>query len=264
MRRAAIGLGVLVVLAVAAVAVLPASAMPRLAMERGLLQLAGRHVKWGEPRYGSGAVVRWAYVSEPVSDPAARNCRDMLPMDGLVERLGADMAQVDLEIRAAFRVWSDAAAVRFRRVRNMNDADILIGVQADDRGVAYANVTEHPGAGGAVVPIGRSAVCFDAGERWELEADGDKDTYRLRYVAAHEIGHAIGLDHLGRKGGLMGFSYDGADEHEVALSAADLAAVRRLYGAPPSLTATPVPLATGCAVGDATGACTNVAHRPGH
>ncbi|MDX6750921.1 matrixin family metalloprotease [Geminicoccaceae bacterium 1502E] len=211
----------------------PGAAAPWLAVEPGLLKLAGRHVKWGQPSYGSGALVTYAYVTRPHVDPAARNCREMLPLDPMIEAMGIDMARFDLEIRAAFRVWSDAAAVRFRQVASMDEADILIGVQAGDRGVAFANVAEQE-SDGAIARISHSAVCFDASERWEMAADGRKDTYRLRYVAAHEIGHAVGLDHIGRKGGLMGFGYDGANEHSLTLSAADRAAIARLYGPPAS------------------------------
>ena len=45
------------------------------------------------------------------------------------------------------------------------------------------------------------------------------DSYDLRFTIAHEIGHAIGLDHPGATGQMMAFKYD---EHFRQLQSGDI------------------------------------------
>lgn len=56
--------------------------------------------------------------------------------------------------------------------------------------------------------IERSVVCLNPAVRWKIGFDGNVDVYDLRYTVAHEIGHAIGLDHPRPSGVLMSYSYD--------------------------------------------------------
>jgi hypothetical protein len=67
-----------------------------------------------------------------------------------------------------------------------------------------------------------------------LAVDRDPTTFNVRYVVAHEIGHAIGLDHAGRARGLMGFAYLErlGSAAEVRLGPIDVEAVIALYGPP--------------------------------
>ena len=46
---------------------IPRAADLALPGERGLLKLAGHHVKWGAPAYGSPAGITYAYLREPRS-----------------------------------------------------------------------------------------------------------------------------------------------------------------------------------------------------
>ena len=57
--------------------------------------------------------------------------------------------------------------------------------------------------------------------------DGNLNVYDLRYTLMHEIGHAIGLDHPGSSGSIMGYRYD---ERVRQLQASDISAAQRLYG----------------------------------
>ena len=221
--------------AVAATCVLllsPQTTNAASAEDRGLLKLAGHHVKWGVLAYGSRATVTYAYLTEPRTFRGARNCRRMTSIGGLLARNGVAPADFDREIAAAFGLWVAAADLRFARVDDAAEADIVIGAQAGPAGVAFTNVFQEVVESGPIDGIGMATICLDPSERWEVAVDGDPNTYNLRYVAAHEIGHAIGLDHRGRDQGIMGFAYQErvASPGQIRLAATDVAAAARLYG----------------------------------
>jgi hypothetical protein len=83
-----------------------------------------------------------------------------------------------------------------------------------------------------VKPITQALVCLNPMRPWKVGFDGDLKTYDMRYTLAHEIGHAIGLDHRGRDHGVMGFAYQEkvASPGEIHLADTDVAAAVRLYG----------------------------------
>jgi hypothetical protein len=199
---------------------------------RGLLELNGHHVRWLPAEAGADTVVTYAFLDQPRSFPGARNCTAMLPLDELTQRSGLELAAVEQETAAAFAVWSAQAPLAFRRIDDPGQADILIGAQLGSRGIAFTNVADLSGPVGGTANLLQATICLDPAERWEIQGDGDPETYVVRRVLAHEIGHAIGLDHYGRRGGIMGFGYD--DEPigpaDARLSPLDIAAVTFLYG----------------------------------
>lgn len=77
--------------------------------------------------------------------------------------------------------------------------------------------------------IEQSLVCLNPAHEWKVGFDGNKDVYDIRYTLTHEIGHAIGLDHPGPSGQVMGFRYT---EDFADLQPGDLRGVQRLYGRP--------------------------------
>lgn len=192
------------------------------------LQLDRHHVKWGTPRPGSGSTVTYAFVSDAVRTDDARNCRSMVPLDGLLAASAVDVVSMMREVRAAFDMWQAVADIRFVPAPEGTVPDILIGAQAVPRGVAFADVAyEDDGSGADMRRIRRSLICLNPEKRWMTGFDGDRETYDLRYAIAHEIGHAIGLDHAGPSGQLMSFRYD---EQFRDLQAGDVAGASGLYG----------------------------------
>ena len=159
----------------------------------------------------------------------------------------------------AFQLWQNVSGLTFEEIADVNAADILLGVQSIPRGFAFTNVRFQsdfadrpksnvtdvsdrglgkPGrqpearsgvtAAAKLARITRSAVCLNPVHKWKIGFDGDLKTYDLQYTFAHEIGHAIGLDHYLRKSSIMHFKYRETFE---GLQPSDIEGVRWLYGA---------------------------------
>ena len=106
--------------------------------------------------------------------------------------------------------------------------DILIGAQGAPERVAFANVWHGDGR------AGRHRAADPRHDLLQSRAGLDTGTGPLRAgrldletVLAHEIGHAIGLDHPGATGALMGYSNQGSIDH---LMPGDIAGAVALYG----------------------------------
>jgi len=217
-----------------------------------LLVLDGSLTKWGTPRLGTGAEVTYAFVTRPTATKGARNCGVMDPFTELAGAAGLDRETLAAQAHEAFRAWEAVAQIRFRPAAREEDADILIGAQADPAGLAFANVAlEEEGRQGSkanrrtivnskgdlgaslkqvaprVASIRRSLICLNPERKWKVGFDGNLEVYDLRHTFTHEIGHAIGLDHPGPTGALMAFRYT---ESAPGLQSGDIEAARKLYG----------------------------------
>ncbi|MGM0672896.1 MAG: matrixin family metalloprotease [Pseudomonadota bacterium] len=229
------------ILALVAAGFLPlALPLPALADEDGyrLLKLDGYKVKWGDQQLGVGARITYAFAGEALRFDDAYNCRDLAPTEGL---LGDDLSMetFERETAAAFRVWERAAGLSFQKVSDARNADIVLGAQGNPSGRAFANVAYvqdseeftrvayGPDSETGVRAIEQSLVCLNPDYEWKVGFDGNQDVYDIRYTLTHEIGHAIGLDHPGPAGQLMGFKYT---EDFADLQPGDLRGVQRLYG----------------------------------
>jgi hypothetical protein len=192
-----------------------------------LLDLENQSVKWQTPTFGRGAVVTYAFATGPLATPGARNCAAMLPPDRAYAPSGIGQRQFRREVAAAFRMWEKAADISFRETRDAAKAGIVIGAQAQPVGRAFTNVELKPGSGDKKV-ISRSLICLNPQQPWKIGFDGRLGVYDLRYTLAHEIGHAIGLDHPSAAGQLMSYRYD---EKQVGLQPGDINGAVTLYGA---------------------------------
>jgi hypothetical protein len=194
-----------------------------------VLKLEGHQVRWQLPAAGGPRVVTYRVVNETLSFPAARNCRGLAPLDGLLAGSGLPPTAVKAEVAAAFTMWEAAANIVFKEAAEGAAADILIGAQTEPDGWAFADVFYATASSDAVKPITQALVCLNPAKPWKVGFDGDLKTYDLRYTLAHEIGHAIGLDHPQGANQIMNYRYE---ERFRALQPGDIRGALALYGAP--------------------------------
>jgi hypothetical protein len=192
-----------------------------------IIELKGSAVKWGGAQMGTGAVVTYAFATEAVDFPEARNCRAMEPMAALLAKSGIDKALYEAEAAEAFEAWSAVADIEFRRVDDTEAADILIGAQTKPIGRAFTNVSYSRVSATSVRPLEKSLICLNPEQLWKVGFDGDLDVYDLRYTLKHEIGHAIGLDHPNTTDQVMSFRYE---ERFAVLQSGDASGAVALYG----------------------------------
>ena len=223
----------------------PGARAARRVPDYRLLQLDGHQVKWGASQLGTGAKVRYALLPAAMDFGATRNCRGLRPLDDLLQSSGIEHGQAAKEIAAAFAMWERAANISFQAVEHPAVADILIGAQAEPRGRAFTEViydrrgvTRAVAAGvlsppdaratpGSIRRIDKALICLNPEKSWKVGFGGDVEVYDLRYTVAHEIGHAIGLDHPSPSGQVMGFAYE---EQFRVLQPGDLAGAIAIYG----------------------------------
>jgi hypothetical protein len=196
-----------------------------------VLDLDGTLVQWGSPRRSGTVTVTYAFAQRSARYDRARNCQAMDPVDGLLARSALSFEALRREARIAFSMWEAVADIRFHEVADPAEAGILIGAQSEPQGHAFADVRYVPGES----PWGRierSLICLNPEKRWKIGFDGNLRVYDLRYTLAHEIGHAIGLDHPEPGGQLMSARYG---EQFRTLQDGDVRGAIQLYGPRPSL-----------------------------
>jgi hypothetical protein len=206
-------------------------AAPAAAADYRLLRIDGYQLKWGAPALGTPATVTYGIAAEPAAFPDAINCRELAPFNDIAERSSIAPDRLDDLVAAAFRLWHAVAGVTFRPAQAGAVPDILIGAQARPRRIAFANVWhDAEAAAGDIAPLTRATICLNPRVPWQTgpvpAASGALD---LRFALAHEIGHAIGLDHPGPSGTLMGYRTQPGLDH---LMPGDIAGARALYGPP--------------------------------
>ncbi|XP_073335779.1 collagenase 3 [Pagrus major] len=141
--------------------------------------------------------------------------------------LSIPASKVHKVFRAAWKVWSSVAPLKFRR-RSRKEADIVISFMKGD----HKDGSPFDGKGGvlahAFMPgygIGGD-VHFDAEEDWSFNSTG----FNLFAVSVHEFGHALGLPHSSDPGAIMYPAYNFAPNYEPQLSFRDVKDIQHLYG----------------------------------
>lgn len=220
-------------LCLAAAAVLALIASEARADDFRLLEIDGHRMKWGAAGLGTGAEVTYGFAEQAQSFPDAVNCGDLAPMQQLAHAWGGEPERLEAIAADAFAMWSVAANLRFRPAAAGEAPDILIGAQALPRRIAFANVWfDAAAAEDGVAPLERATICFNPLFPWGASGSGaTRFSIDFGTVLAHEIGHAIGLDHPGPTGSLMGYQNQGDID---ALMPGDVEGAITLYGPLPA------------------------------
>jgi hypothetical protein len=136
---------------------------------------------------------------------------------------------------SAFQAWSSVSNLHFIQNTWAPETQIInIGASPFDGqwGILGQGGYNYTNAGG-FWHIAGGIVDMDANENWDpIIGNGNtQGTFDFFTVAAHEVGHALGLDHSGNGNDLMYPYYTG---EKTWTSATDVANVQSLYGTPSS------------------------------
>ncbi|XP_014254798.1 stromelysin-3-like isoform X1 [Cimex lectularius] len=136
---------------------------------------------------------------------------------------------VDIEVKKAFRVWSEVTPLSFTR-KTSGPVNIEVRFEKGEHG----DGDPFDGQGGtlahAFFPVFGGDAHFDDSERWTV------NTYKgtnLFQVAVHEFGHSLGLSHSEVRASLMAPFYRGY-QPDFELHRDDIEAIQALYGRPTS------------------------------
>ena len=140
-------------------------------------------------------------------------------------------------IRDAFALWSVQTDLFFLQVCSADEADIAFSWGTFNHGDGgpfdgEGGILAHTLGGPPPNVFGDQAgdMHFDDSETWTLNTRSNgTQPIDLVTVAAHEIGHALGLDHTTVSGSLMLAVYNGSHRF---LGSDDIAGIRYLYGQP--------------------------------
>lgn len=185
--------------------------------------------KWGPPVMGTGAVVTWSLT-------ATGTLSDDSPSGTLTALADFMPAGFKAQIEAAFAAWSAVANITFVEVADNGLPWNAPGALGDIRisGHAFDGVFGTL-AHGYFPPVNGATAAgdihFDIAEQWKIGFGGPG--FDIFQVAAHEIGHAIGLDHTGVPNSLMNPFYT---EAFAGPQADDFAGAQFIYGVIPEPT----------------------------
>ncbi|CAG9536235.1 unnamed protein product [Cercopithifilaria johnstoni] len=137
-------------------------------------------------------------------------------------------------LRQAFEKWSNSSggALIFEDLSPMDRTSGNTGANFDVLFAKYAHGDKESfdGFGGIVAHSGypvEGIIHFDASEYWSINGRTGLD---LRYVALHEIGHALGLRHSNDPKAIMNPYYSDQLKKGFELGEDDILGIKKLYG----------------------------------
>lgn len=189
--------------------------------------------KWGPGGPGTGATITWSLMMTGTSCAAEfAGCT----ISHLADFMPAGYMSA---ITAAFETWASVANITFVMIADDGAAfnaattsgDIRIGGHSFDGPSGTLAHGFYPPANGVTAA---GDIHFDVAETWKLGFGGAG--FDIFQVFAHELGHALGLDHSAVAGSLMNPFYS---EAFAGPQADDIAGMQFLYG--PAVSDVPEP-----------------------
>lgn len=137
-------------------------------------------------------------------------------------------------IEQALEAWSDVADITFTETTTPGQVDSLdiAFASLDGSGGVLAQAYFPDDVNGSTIA---GDIQFDTSENWEVGNAQGSQAFDLLYVAVHEIGHALGLEHSTIVGSVLKGSVS-ANQEFTSLADSDRDAALSLY-APASTTA---------------------------
>ena len=138
-------------------------------------------------------------------------------------------AQVTSAIETALQAWSNVVDVNFTQTRQpgLRDSLDFTFQRIDGAGGVLAQAYYPDDINSARIA---GDVQFDSSERWEVGNALGSAAFDLVAVAVHEIGHALGLDHILEAGSILLPSISPSQSF-AGLSSEDITAIQSLYAA---------------------------------
>lgn len=136
-------------------------------------------------------------------------------------------AEVDAAIETALNAWAAVADISFTKVEQtgLRDSIDISFVNLDGAGGTLAQAYLPDDVNPARIA---GDIQFDLAESWEIGNDLGSAAFDLTWVAAHEIGHALGLNHA-EVGGSVLNGFVSPNQQFVALDSDDVASILELY-----------------------------------
>ncbi|MEM7158209.1 MAG: matrixin family metalloprotease [Myxococcota bacterium] len=142
--------------------------------------------------------------------------------------ISSDM--VDDAIEEAFRLWADASPFTFEKRELHEEPDIWIGFETGSHGDGFPFGGRDGDLAHSLIPATTvtqpARIHFDDARDWTIDLPVPDGKFDLVTVAAHEIGHCLGLEHSSVEGALMFPCYRGQRR---TVTGEDAQRVRGLY-----------------------------------
>ncbi|EMI21963.1 Peptidase M10A and M12B, matrixin and adamalysin domain protein [Rhodopirellula maiorica SM1] len=137
--------------------------------------------------------------------------------------------EVEAAIETALDAWSDAVDVTFTKVdqTGLNDSIDISFTNIDGSGGTLAQAYFPDDVNPSRIA---GDIQFDLAEVWEVGNSLGNQAFDLVWVAAHEIGHSLGLDHLTDAGSVLQ-AYVTPNQQFTGLDDSDIAEALTLYAA---------------------------------
>ncbi len=184
------------------------------------------NMKWGTGEYGTaGGQVYWSFA--------------LTAGTGFGFEAQISNAAHQQAIRAAFQAWENVADIDFVEVADGAQTDIRLGWDSIDGpfGVVGEAATSGSRTTSSLFSMTEAEIRFDMSETWTTGTAGPNEV-GLYQVALHEIGHAIGLNHVSDANSIMKASNISGLS---GLSTGDIQGAQLMYGGGSSTTPDPTP-----------------------
>jgi predicted Zn-dependent protease len=133
-------------------------------------------------------------------------------------------------INQSFYDWEKYSGLKFEMVKTKEEANLKIRFHSEDHGDGYPFDGQGATLAHAFYPTSGD-IHFDDDEYFTDDYKNKNEHYTLRLVAAHEIGHALGLSHSFEEGSLMYPVYQQFNS-TYELTNDDQHEIQTLYGKP--------------------------------